>query len=52
MPSATFFRLPEEKRRRLVESCWAELTSVRFTDVSINRIIAAAHIPRDRKSVV
>lgn len=46
MPSATFFRLPEEKRRRLVESCWAELTSVRFTDVSINRIIAAAHIPR------
>ena len=46
MPSATFFRVPEEKRRRLVESCWAELTRVRFTDVSINRIIAAARIPR------
>lgn len=46
MPTSTFFRLPEEKRNRLVEACWAELTRVRFTDVSINRIIAAAHIPR------
>lgn len=46
MPNATFFRLPEEKRKRLLECCWAELTQVRFSDVSINRIIAAAHIPR------
>lgn len=46
MPTATFFRLPEEKRQRLMEACWAELTRVRFTDVSINRIILAAHIPR------
>ena len=46
MPSATFFRLPEEKRRRLMEACWAELTRVRFTEASINRIIGAAHIPR------
>lgn len=46
MPTATFFRLPEEKRNRLMEACWAELTRVRFTDVSINQIIAAAHIPR------
>lgn len=46
MPTSTFFRLPEEKRRRLIEACWAELTQVRFTDVSISRIITAAHIPR------
>lgn len=46
MPTATFYRLPEEKRQRLIEACWAELTRVRFTDVSINRIITAAHIPR------
>lgn len=46
MPTATFFRLPEEKRERLIEACWAELTRVRFTEVSINRIIAAARIPR------
>lgn len=46
MPTATFFRLPEEKRKRLIDACWGELTRVRFTDVSINRIIAAAHIPR------
>lgn len=46
MPTATFFRLPEEKRERLIEACWAELTRVRFTEVSINRIITAAHIPR------
>ena len=46
MPTATFYRLPEEKRERLLQACWGELTRVRFTDVSINRIIAAAHIPR------
>ena len=46
MPTATFFRLPEEKRERLIEACWSELTRVRFNEVSINRIIAAAHIPR------
>ena len=46
MPTTTFFRLPEEKRQRLLEASWTELTRVRFTEVSINRIIAAAHIPR------
>lgn len=46
MPTATFHRLPEEKRKRLIDACWGELTRVRFTDVSINRIIAAARIPR------
>lgn len=46
MPTATFFRLPEEKRERLIKACWSELTRVRFTEVSINRIIADARIPR------
>lgn len=46
MPTSTFFRLPEEKRLRLMDACWEECTRVRLTDVSINRIIAAAHIPR------
>lgn len=46
MPTATFFRLPEEKRKRLMDACWAEVIRVRFSEVSINRIIVAAHIPR------
>lgn len=46
MPTATFFRLPEEKRARLMDACWAEVIRVRFSEVSINRIIQAARIPR------
>lgn len=46
MPTATFFRLPEEKRNRLIEACWTEVSQIRFSEVSINRIIAAARIPR------
>jgi AcrR family transcriptional regulator len=46
MPSSTFFRLPEEKRTRLVNAAWEEFTQVKFADVSINRIIQNAHIPR------
>lgn len=46
MPTSTFFRLPEEKRARLIEACWAEVSQVRFSEVSINRIISAARIPR------
>lgn len=46
MPTVTFFRLPEEKQARLMEASWAEVTQFRFTDISINRIISAAHIPR------
>ena len=46
MPSSTFFRLPEEKRARLIEAGWAEMTRVRFTELSISRIIAEARIPR------
>jgi len=46
MPTATFFRLPEEKRERLIRACWTEVSRVRFSDISINRIITSARIPR------
>lgn len=46
MPTNTFFRLPEEKRERLMEACWTEFSQKRFSEVSINRIISAARIPR------
>lgn len=46
MPTATFFRLPQEKQVRLMDACWTELTQARFSDISINRIITVAHIPR------
>ncbi len=46
MPSSTFFRLPEEKRARLLEAAWEEALRVRLTELSINRIIHRAHIPR------
>ena len=46
MPTGTFFRLPEEKRERLVEAAWEEFTRVPFGEASINRIIRAANIPR------
>lgn len=46
MPTSTFFRLPEEKKARLIDAAWDEFTSVRLSEVSINRIIHSAHIPR------
>lgn len=46
MPTSTYFRLPQEKRERLMTACWSEITRVRFADMSVNRIISQAHIPR------
>ena len=46
MPTNTFFRLPEEKRQRLIQAAWDEFTRVDLANASINRIIRAAHIPR------
>ena len=46
MPTSTFFRLPEEKRQRLKAAAWEEFTQVKVMDVSINRIVQNAHIPR------
>ena len=46
MPTSTFFRLPEEKRRRLMDAAWGEFTAVPFVSASINRIVGRAQIPR------
>lgn len=46
MPTSTFFRLPSEKRQRLLDAAWNEFTRVNFSDVSINKIIQTAQIPR------
>ena len=39
MPTDTFFRLPEEKRQRLLDAAWEEFSRVSFADASINQII-------------
>ena len=46
MCTETFLRLPEEKRRGVLDAAWEEFTSARFTDVSINQIVRRAGIPR------
>ena len=46
MPTSTFFRLPAEKRERLMDAAWEEFTSSSYGEVSINRIIHQARIPR------
>ena len=46
MSTETFFRLPEEKRNRILDAAWEEFTRVRYTEVSINNIIVKARIPR------
>ncbi len=46
MPKPTFYRLPEEKRDKLLEAVKAEFSRVPFAQVSINQIIRAAGIPR------
>ena len=35
MPNATFFHLPEAKRRRLMDAVWQEFTSVSYIDASL-----------------
>lgn len=46
MPSTTFFRLPPAKREKLLRAARSEFAHVPFAQVSINRIIQAAEIPR------
>ena len=46
MPTDTFFRLPEEKRERILAAAREEFSGIKYADVSINRIIHAAEIPR------
>lgn len=46
MPSDTFFRLPEEKRARILDAAWEEFTRAPYSEASINRIICRSRIPR------
>lgn len=46
MPTSTFYNLPEEKRSKLVGAIKDEFSRVLFDEVSINKIIHAAEIPR------
>lgn len=46
MPSERFFHLPEEKKKRIMEAALKEFARVPFEEISINRIIRDAEIPR------
>lgn len=46
MPTSTFFNLPPPKRDKLVDAAIAEFACKPYSEVSINRIIQAAEIPR------
>lgn len=46
MPSQTFLNLPKEKQKTLLHAAIKEFTNVSYEDVSINRIIKEAGIPR------
>lgn len=46
MPSQTFLNLPKEKQKTLLYAAIKEFTNVSYEDVSINRIIKEAGIPR------
>ena len=46
MCTETFLRLPEEKRNSFLDAAWEEFTAVPYTDVSINKIVRRARIPR------
>ena len=46
MPTETFFRLPMKKREKLLHAIRTEFTRVPFSEISINRIVQKAEIPR------
>lgn len=46
MPTSTFFRLPEEKRRRLLRCAMAEFAARPYGETPLSGIIQAAGIPR------
>lgn len=46
MPTSTFFNLPPPKREKLMSAAIAEFARKTYGEVSINRIIQAAEIPR------
>lgn len=46
MPTQRFIHLPKEKQKRIIEAAIKEFARVPFEEVSINRIIQDAGIPR------
>lgn len=46
MPSSTYFRLPKEKQDRIYNAAVREFAAHRCKEVSINRIVKEAMIPR------
>ncbi len=46
MPSNTFYRLSEEKKKKLTDAAIEEFSSVSYSEASINTIIAKAEISR------
>ena len=46
MPTSTFYRLPDQKRQKLIDAIRQELLRVPYDQVSINKIIQNAEIPR------
>ena len=46
MPNPTFFNIPDEKREKLIQAIKDEFARVSFDEVSINKIIQNAEIPR------
>ncbi len=46
MPSNTFLNLPEDKQTRLMDAASWEFSAKPFNEVSINKIIQDAGIPR------
>ena len=46
MPSSRFFKLPDEKRSKILKAALSELAQFPVDDISINRIIRSADISR------
>ena len=46
MPSERFLNLPEEKKKRIIKASLKEFSRVSYDDISNNRIIQYAEIPR------
>lgn len=46
MVKKTFYNLPEEKRQRIIDAIMKEFASYTYENISINRIIKDADIPR------
>lgn len=46
MPTKTFYNLPEDKREKLMTAIRAEISRAHVDEISINKIIHAAKIPR------